>query len=154
MPIGAVSELVVRGTLAYVDFVQDPAWLLTGSHGVPGRPVQVHKTVKYAADSTVVFVARKECWIKLQGRSVDLADVERPLMDAIEEHAKVTTHIIGPAEYTGGPQETNSHRIFRGETAGELSTELIELDLGEDPLPKSMRNRLSSKSTERLVSLD
>ncbi|KAL0257647.1 NRPS protein [Diplodia seriata] len=152
MPIGAVGELVVEGPLASVDFVEDPAWLVAGSSSVPGRPGQVHRTgdlVKYKADGTIVFVAKKESQTKLQGRAVDLAEVERHLEGLLPESTWAAAHIMTP----GQAQEPMLVAFVEAQSQDQ-NTNLAKLDLPEDELPAVVASALPANLAERLLGLN
>lgn len=157
VPIGAVGELVVEGPLASVDFVQDPAWLSSGSSSVPGRQGQVHKTgdlVKYNHDGTVVFVARKESQTKLQGRAVDLAQVERHLVESLSDLADVAAHIINPVDHVGHPHDPLLVAFVDATLSDIDESGLVVLDLGDEDLPEGISRKIPSKLAERLISLN
>ncbi|GME39287.1 Nonribosomal peptide synthase [Neofusicoccum parvum] len=151
MPIGAVGELVVEGPLASVDFVQDPVWLVNGSSSVPGRQGQVHRTgdlVRYSADGSITFVARKEAKNQLQGHAVDLQEVERHLETLLPESTWVAAHIVQAQEpmlvaFVEAPvADTNDN------------SNLVELDLGEEQLPAFISRIVPVQLAERLIGLN
>ncbi|PNY24312.1 LOW QUALITY PROTEIN: Nonribosomal peptide synthetase [Tolypocladium capitatum] len=114
-PFGSVGELWLEGPLVargYLHeaqtaaaFVQDPAWLLSGSPNWPGRRGRVYRTgdlVRYGQDATLVFVGRKE-QVKIQGQHVELADVEHHARQAVVvlaedgvENLQLVAEIIQP----------------------------------------------------------
>ncbi|KAL1634673.1 NRPS [Diplodia intermedia] len=152
MPIGAVGELVVEGPLASVDFVEDPAWLVAGSSSVPGRPGQAHRTgdlVKYKADGTIVFVAKKESQTKLQGRAVDLTEVERHLESLLPESTWAAAHIMTP-----GQAQEPMLVAFVDAQCQDQNTNLAKLDLAEDELPAVVASALPANLAERLLGLN
>lgn len=152
MPIGTVGELVVEGPLASVDFVQDPSWLVEGSSSVPGRPGQVHRTgdlVKYSADGAILFVAKKESQTKLQGRAVDLAEVDRYLESLLPESTWAAAHIITPAE-----AQEPILVAFVEARAQDDSTNLVKLELAEDEVPAAVATCLPANLAERLLGLN
>ncbi|KAK0615529.1 Nonribosomal peptide synthetase 4 [Lasiodiplodia hormozganensis] len=152
MPIGTIGELVVEGPLASVDFVQDPSWLVEGCSSVPGRPGQVHRTgdlVKYTADGAILFVAKKESQTKLQGRAVDLAEVDRYLESLLPESTWVAAHIITP-----GKAQEPMLVAFVEARAQDDSVNLVKLELTEDELPAFVATSLPANLAERLLGLN
>ncbi|KAF9630673.1 putative nonribosomal peptide synthase protein [Lasiodiplodia theobromae] len=152
MPIGTVGELVVEGPLASVDFIQDPTWLVQGSSSVPGRPGQVHRTgdlVKYSADGAILFVAKKESQTKLQGRAVDLAEVDRYLESLLPESTWVSAHIITP-----GQSQEPMLVAYVEARAQDDSVNLVKLELTEDELPAFVATSLPANLAERLLGLN
>nr|ABR23346.1 non-ribosomal peptide synthetase [Claviceps purpurea] len=88
---GSVGELWLEGRLVAsgylrdpektaAAFIEDPAWLLRGGPGVPGRRGRVYRTgdlVRYDIDNgTIHFVGRKDSQVKIRGQRVELAEVE------------------------------------------------------------------------------
>ncbi|KAG6250801.1 Glycopeptide NRPS [Claviceps purpurea] len=88
---GSVGELWLEGPLVAsgylrdpektaAAFVEDPAWLLRGGPGVPGRRGRVYRTgdlVRYDIDNgTIHFVGRKDSQVKIRGQRVELGEVE------------------------------------------------------------------------------
>uniref|UniRef100_A0A8H7NMW1 Carrier domain-containing protein n=1 Tax=Bionectria ochroleuca TaxID=29856 RepID=A0A8H7NMW1_BIOOC len=96
VPIGSVGELVLEGPLismchggnaedAAAAFVDNPPWLNRGCEdlGHPGRTGQVFKTgdlFRYNADGTLVFVARKDAMVKIQGQHVEPEEIEHHML--------------------------------------------------------------------------
>lgn len=79
VPIGSVGELWLEGNFLSGDTVESPAWLLAGSSSCPGRKGKVQATgdlVELRVDGSVVFVARKDDFLPIQGHSVDFAELE------------------------------------------------------------------------------
>ena len=89
-PIGAVGELLIEGPIlarGYLNddektvaaFINDPAWLLAGVGGRPGRRGRLYKTgdlVRYNSDGTLSFVGRKDTQVKIRGQRVELSEIE------------------------------------------------------------------------------
>lgn len=92
-PIGTVGELVLEGPLVgqgYLNnesatrqtFIENPPWLSKGSGGNgSGRQGRVYRTgdlVKYhPTDGTLIFMGRRDNQVKLNGRRIDLGDIEQ-----------------------------------------------------------------------------
>lgn len=88
-PVGAVAELVLEGpNIArgrYLDnpdktsaaFIEDPRWLRDMRPGARG--VRMYKTgdlVRYQADGSLQYVARKDTQVKIRGQRLELGEVE------------------------------------------------------------------------------
>ncbi|KAF2471468.1 uncharacterized protein BDR25DRAFT_368329 [Lindgomyces ingoldianus] len=103
-PIGSIGELLIEGPIlarCYLDdaekttaaFVNDPAWLLEGGVGHPGRQGRMYKTgdlVYYGPDGSLVYVGRKDEQVKVRGQRVELGEIEHHLRECMPE-AKLTT---------------------------------------------------------------
>jgi amino acid adenylation domain-containing protein len=90
VPLGVVGELLLEGPLVgagYLGdlekttaaFIEDPAWLLRGSPGQPGRHGRLYKTgdlVRYSPDGNLTFLGRKDDQIKINGQRVELGEIE------------------------------------------------------------------------------
>jgi amino acid adenylation domain-containing protein len=79
VPIGSVGELWLEGNFLSGETRESPAWLLAGSPSYPGRTGKVQATgdlVELRGDGSVVFVARKDDFMPIQGHSVDFAELE------------------------------------------------------------------------------
>ncbi|KAL7902889.1 non-ribosomal peptide synthetase [Trichoderma sp. SZMC 28014] len=89
VPVGVEGELWLEGPLVgqgYLDdrqtlatYEDDPAWLLRGAPGVPGRRGRLYKTgdlVRYGSDGTLIFCGRKDSQVKIRGQRVELSEVE------------------------------------------------------------------------------
>ncbi|KAF7591575.1 hypothetical protein BBP40_001323 [Aspergillus hancockii] len=89
--IGSVGELYLEGPLVgqgYISdakkteeaFIEDPAWLITGSAKITGRRGKLYKTgdlVKYKPDGKLLFVGRRDqSQHKIRGQRVEIGDVE------------------------------------------------------------------------------
>ncbi|KAH0276513.1 nonribosomal peptide synthase SidD, partial [Aureobasidium melanogenum] len=79
VPIGSVGELWLEGNFLPGETLESPTWLLAGSSSYPGRTGRVQATgdlVELRADGSLVFVARKDNFLPIQGHTVDFADLE------------------------------------------------------------------------------
>ncbi|OBT64868.1 Nonribosomal Peptide Synthase (NRPS) [Pseudogymnoascus sp. 23342-1-I1] len=111
-PPGCIGELLLEGPLVsrgYLNdpektataFIEDPAWLLRGARGSPGRHGRLYKTgdlVRYNEDGSLTFIGRKDTQVKIRGQRVELGEVEhhmrRSLVDAAD--ASVVVEVITP----------------------------------------------------------
>ena len=110
-PIGAVGELLIEGPIlarGYLHddekteaaFIKDPAWLLSGVGGRPGRRGRLYKTgdlVRYNADGTLGFVGRKDTQIKLRGQRIELGEIEHSLRQMLPARTEMAAEVITPA---------------------------------------------------------
>ncbi|RFU25513.1 hypothetical protein B7463_g10826, partial [Scytalidium lignicola] len=82
-PIGCVGELWLEGAfISGNSVVESPAWLMSGSSGCAGRMGRVQPTgdmVQLREDGSLIFVGRKENILSVQGRVLDIADLEAHL---------------------------------------------------------------------------
>ena len=116
-PIGAVGELLIEGPIlarGYLNdqekteaaFIKDPAWLLAGVGGRPGRRGRLYKTgdlVRYNADGSISFVGRKDTQIKLRGQRIELGEVEHRLRQILPAGTEIAAEMITPAGKGGQP---------------------------------------------------
>lgn len=82
-PIGSVGELWIEGPLlcqGYSDeddfFIENPTWLLNGSHNHPGRSGRLYRTgalVKYRPDGTIKFMGNETETKICSGLDVDIS---------------------------------------------------------------------------------
>lgn len=112
VPVGAVGELLIEGPIVgqgYLGdpektaaaFIHDPAWLVAGGGGVPGRRGRLYKTgdlVRYDPDGECgfVFVGRKDTQIKLRGQRVELGEIEHHIKNLLPPGSEVVAEIIAP----------------------------------------------------------
>ncbi|KAG5951860.1 NRPS protein [Claviceps sorghi] len=111
-PLGAVGELLLEGPIlgqGYLDdpdrtesaFIRDPAWLLRGWAGHPGRRGRVYKTgdlVRYNQDGSLEYLGRKDAQVKIRGQRVELGDVEHHILQCVPGIGQVVVEAISPAE--------------------------------------------------------
>ncbi|ODA82522.1 hypothetical protein RJ55_01029 [Drechmeria coniospora] len=118
LPLGNVGELLLEGPLVglgYLDepgltaaaFIRDPAWLLQGAPGCPGRQGRLYKTgdlVRYGDDGNLVFVGRKDSQVKIRGQRVELGEIEHVLRshDSVDDAAVVLQHHDGQDAFLAG----------------------------------------------------
>lgn len=94
VPPGCIGELLLEGPVVgrgYLGdpertakvFIEDPQWLLQGSHISPGRSGRLYRTgdlAKYNPDGTLTYVGRKDNQVKLRGQRIELGEVEEVLL--------------------------------------------------------------------------
>ncbi|GIK06023.1 non-ribosomal peptide synthetase, partial [Aspergillus viridinutans] len=157
-PVGAVGELVLEGPLlgqGYINdtgntgqaFLSDPAWLVDGHAGHPGRQGRVYKTgdlVRYTGDGTLQFLGRKDTQVKLRGQRVELGEVEHHFEQLLadvchknggfdEAKLEVVAEIIRPQQ-TGRPTlvafvALRNTVLSIPETVAALNRMTVDLDL-------------------------
>jgi aryl carrier-like protein len=111
--VGCTGELWLEGPLVgngYLGdeektaaaFVTDPAWLLRGADGHPGRRGRLYRTgdlVHYCANGSLVFVGRKDMsQVKINAQRVELGEVEYHVSACIPEGAvkQVVAEVVTP----------------------------------------------------------
>ncbi|KAF2471469.1 amino acid adenylation [Lindgomyces ingoldianus] len=109
-PIGSIGELLVEGPIlarGYLNdvektnasFIYNPAWLLKGSAGHPGRQGRMYKTgdlVYYGPDGNLVYVGRKDEQVKVRGQRVELGEIEHNMQRCIPEAKQIAVEVILP----------------------------------------------------------
>ncbi|KAF2471471.1 amino acid adenylation, partial [Lindgomyces ingoldianus] len=107
-PVGSIGELLIEGPIlarGYLNdagktnaaFIDDPAWLLEGGEGHPGRHGRMYKTgdlVYYRPDGNLVYVGRKDEQVKVRGQRVELGEIEHHLRECIPEVKLMTVEVI------------------------------------------------------------
>jgi acyl-coenzyme A synthetase/AMP-(fatty) acid ligase len=110
-PLGSVGELLIEGPIlarGYLNdtqkttaaFINDPAWLLKGSVGCPGRHGRLYKTgdlVHYSSDGNLIYVGRKDSQVKVRGQRVELGEIEHHVRAYMPEAQQVAVEVITPA---------------------------------------------------------
>ncbi|KAJ0353956.1 hypothetical protein COL154_011946 [Colletotrichum chrysophilum] len=111
LPWGETGELLIEGPIVgqgYVHdpkktadvFVRDPAWLVRGGPGVPGRTGRLYKTgdlAHYDADGNVVVTGRKDTQVKIRGNRIELGEVEHHVSACMPDVTRVVAEAILPA---------------------------------------------------------
>jgi amino acid adenylation domain-containing protein len=108
LKLGETGELLLEGPLvgngylngsdkAAATFIEDPAWLLQGTSGHPGRRGRIYKTgdlVRYNADGSLTFIGRKDTQIKIHGQRVELGEVEHHVKNCMQEYIPEIQHVL------------------------------------------------------------
>ncbi|KAF2207099.1 hypothetical protein CERZMDRAFT_102796 [Cercospora zeae-maydis SCOH1-5] len=80
-----LSPIGIVGSRA--SFIDSPVWLTNGCKSVEGRRSRVYRTgdlVKYdPANGNIIFVGRKDNQVKLNGRRIELGDLEKHLINGL-----------------------------------------------------------------------
>lgn len=112
MPIGAVGELIIEGhTVArgYLGdevktaqaFISNPAWASSLNSGKGSfETARMYKSgdlVRYNPDGTVAYIGRKDTQIKLNGRRIELAEIEFHVNDKFAENIQSAVELVAPA---------------------------------------------------------
>lgn len=115
VPVGAVGELVVEGRLVargYLNnkeqtakvFVRSPAWtrtpnlasLYTRTEG-PQTMYRTGDLVRYNADGTISYISRKDTQIKLNGRRIELGEMEFHCRAGMPSDAQSAVEVVNSA---------------------------------------------------------
>lgn len=112
VPVGAVGELLIEGPIVgdgYLNnpektkevFIEDPAFLVTGSRRFPGRSGRLYKTgdlVRYDPDGNgeVIFVGRQDQQVKLRGQRIELAEIEYNMLKHLPAETQLAAEVIKP----------------------------------------------------------
>lgn len=116
-PVGTVGELLIEGPITarhYVHdqrstesaFVQDPAWLVQGGAGYPGRRGRLYKTgdlVKYDKEGRLIYLGRKDAQVKIRGQRVELGEVEHHVRECIPGALMIAAELIIPSGENASP---------------------------------------------------
>ncbi|KAL8692339.1 MAG: hypothetical protein Q9218_002613 [Villophora microphyllina] len=112
MPIGSVGELIVEGnTVArgYLNneektakaFVARPPFLEHVAKEIAGDPAKmIYKTgdlVRYRYDGSIVYVARKDTQIKLNGLRIELGEIEHHVKRKLPENVQTAVEMVAPS---------------------------------------------------------
>ncbi|KAL8703011.1 MAG: hypothetical protein Q9201_003811 [Fulgogasparrea decipioides] len=112
MPIGGVGELVIEGnTVAcgYLNneektakaFVARPHFLDQVAEEIAGNPTsKVYKTgdlVRYRFDGNIVYVARKDTQIKINGLRIELGEIEHHVKQKLPENVQTAVEMVAPS---------------------------------------------------------
>ncbi|KAH6623991.1 hypothetical protein B0J18DRAFT_409502 [Chaetomium sp. MPI-SDFR-AT-0129] len=122
VPVGAVGELVVEGRLVargYLNnkeqtakvFVRSPAWTRTRSLASLWKqqqqytqraegPQKMYRTgdlVRYNADGTISYISRKDTQIKLNGRRIELGEMEFHCRAGLPSDAQSAVEVVNSA---------------------------------------------------------
>lgn len=112
VPVGAVGELLVEGPIVGIGylnnpektkevFINDPAFLISGSRSFPGRRGRLYKTgdlVRYDPDGNgeVIFVGRQDQQVKLRGQRIELAEIEYNMQRHLPSDTLLAAEVIKP----------------------------------------------------------
>ena len=114
MPIGTVGELVIEGyTVArgYLSneektakaFVPRPAWMSDCNNAATSE--KIYKTgdlVRYKSDGSLIYIARKDTQIKLNGLRIELGEIEYRVKENLPDSTQTAVEMVAPA----GQQQT------------------------------------------------
>lgn len=110
MPIGSVGELVLQGnTVArgYLNneektlkaFGASPSWMPT-LDAAGGSTKLIYKTgdlVRYNSDGNIVYIARKDSQIKLNGLRIELGEIEHHVKQSVPGDLQTAVEMVAPA---------------------------------------------------------
>lgn len=115
MPIGAVGELVIEGysvARGYLNeevktakaFITNPAWtsqIISDQTTV--TTTKMYKSgdlVRYNPDGSISYIGRKDTQIKLNGRRIELAEIEFHVNDKFANNVQSAVELVAPASRT------------------------------------------------------
>lgn len=139
MPIGAVGELVIEGhTVArgYLGdeiktakaFITNPAWasslLAENELFDTARMYKSGDLVRYNPDGTVGYIGRKDTQIKLNGRRIELAEIEFHVNEKFADNIQSAVELVAPASRTSAKALAVFFAI--NDDPRVLSTELVQ----------------------------
>ncbi|KAF2471493.1 acetyl-CoA synthetase-like protein [Lindgomyces ingoldianus] len=165
-PRGSVGELLIEGPIlarGYLNdaektsaaFIDDPAWLLQGGGGYPGRHGRVYKTgdlVYSEPDGDLVYVGRKDDQVKVRGQRVELGEIEHHLRECMPEARLMTVEVILPKG-----QKHNAMLAAFLQLNGEIDTALrtdvmAETSLGARVMrPVEVENKISQRLPSYMI---
>ncbi len=155
MSVGSVGELVVEGnTVArgYLNneerttkaFVPRPVWMnRADSELVSGHTQLIYKTgdlVRYNSDGSIVYVARKDTQIKLNGLRIELGEIEHHVKTKLSENFQTAVELVAPA----GQQATLAVFFVSPASDDEHVVQGKDLQANRDPLLLSMSENTMS----------
>ena len=112
MPIGAVGELVIEGhsvARGYLNeeaktakaFIANPAWTSQITSDPPIATItKMYKSgdlVRYNPDGSISYIGRKDTQIKLNGRRIELAEIEFHVNDKFANNVQSAVELVAPA---------------------------------------------------------
>lgn len=112
MPVGAIGELVIEGTVVargYVNnekktaevFVENPEWANNpGLSDILSRQERMYRTgdlVRYNCDGTLCYLSRKDTQIKLNGQRIELGEIEYHCKQILPDGAQSAVDLIVPS---------------------------------------------------------
>jgi amino acid adenylation domain-containing protein len=111
VPPGTPGELYLEGPMVgqgYLSnqektseaFIENPAWLLYGSPGVPGRQGRLYRTgdlVKTRSDGSILFLGRKDIsQLKIRGQRIEIGDVEHHARACLNDELTIIADTLLP----------------------------------------------------------
>ena len=112
VPVGVVGELMIESpALAryYLEdharsssvFIDTPRWLRDMNRGIGSRVYKSGDLVKYLADGSLRYVARKDTQVKIRGQRVELGEIEFQIRQACDRLGRVIVEAAVPAKSNG-----------------------------------------------------
>ena len=141
VPVGAVGELVIEGTVVargYLNnekttaevFVGNPEWAKNpGLSGVLYNQERMYRTgdlVRYNCDGTLCHLSRKDTQIKLNGQRIELGEIEYHCKESLPDGAQSAVELIVPTSrvarkalvvFFSLPTDDDERKRIRRETA-------------------------------------
>ncbi|KEZ39119.1 hypothetical protein SAPIO_CDS10511 [Scedosporium apiospermum] len=153
VPPGCIGELVLEGPVVgkgYLNnpaktteaFIEDPAWLVRGAPGRPGRRGRLYRTgdlVQYEADGNLRIIGRKDTMVKIRGQRVELGEVEHRLLQCIPEVVQVAAEVITVAGPNNSPKVLAAFLLFSRHT---VQTEALQLYQATPEIERNLAEHL------------
>ena len=164
MPIGGIGELVIQGNtiangyLREVEktakaFVTCPSWMLLSDEERNDRCSKLlYKTgdlVRYRHDGNIIYVARKDTQIKLNGLRIELGEIEHHVKQNLPENVQSAVEMVAPA----GQQRTLAVFLASVDKAqasaparsvkSPLDSLLLSMNDNTDSICKSLKSKLA-----------
>ncbi|KAF1969239.1 hypothetical protein BU23DRAFT_477496 [Bimuria novae-zelandiae CBS 107.79] len=165
MPLGAIGELVIEGyTVArgYLgdeaktakSFISNPAWAsqLRSEHGglTITRMYKSGDLVRYNPDGTISYIGRKDTQIKLNGRRIELSEIEHHVSDKFPDNVQSAVELVAPASRTSAKALAvffalnDDPRASSEVIVQPASSDLPQSDELLRPMDKDLRNMCQS----------
>ena len=166
VPVGAVGELVIEGTVVargYLNnekttaevFVGNPEWAKNpGLSGVLYNQERMYRTgdlVRYNCDGTLCYLSRKDTQIKLNGQRIELGEIEYHCKESLPDGAQSAVELIVPTSrvarkalvvFFSLPTDDDERRRIRRETAATDEL-LLQMDDSIQHLAKNLEVSLA-----------
>ena len=167
MPIGSVGELVLEGnTLAtgYLKneektakaFVPCPDWMIDPTYKVTqGQPKLMYKTgdlVRYSPEGNIVYCARKDTQIKLNGLRIELGEIEYHVKQNLPDTIASAVAMVAPAGqesaiamfFVPQSQRERDDKMEEGQDVGDETT-VLSIAENDATICKALKKELASK---------
>ncbi|KAG8530149.1 NRPS [Bacidia gigantensis] len=166
MPIGSVGELVVEGNTvarAYLNneektskaFVPRPAWMSYDEEDVAsGHSTLIYKTgdlVRYNALGEILYVARKDTQIKMNGLRIELGDIEYHVKQHLPERVEAAVEMVAPAGQGNAIAAFLYHPDAAKQQTSDEDALLLPMSEKATSLGKALKSKLSGSLPSYMV---
>ncbi|RDA82975.1 hypothetical protein CP532_4463 [Ophiocordyceps camponoti-leonardi (nom. inval.)] len=156
-PIGAVGELLIQGPIVgrgYVgdkdqtmsQFIPAPAW----RSRFPGESSVMYCSgdlVQYVGDGLLRYLGRRDSQVKIHGQRLELAEVERGLLDVLPQGSQAFVAVVTPAD-TSSPILAGF--IFYPATKDETTSNFDDIFTHPSNEFRQVANRVQAQLSDRL----